>query len=449
MKIIVNTFSLIFFAVTTLLLPQNKTTLTLKLVPEELPFGLVKHVDAAEPNVAVVLSGGGARGLAHIGVLRALEENNIPIKNVIGTSMGSIIGGIYSAGYSIDEIDSIARNTPWDDFFSAGDLDRKEQFYDQKITNDKALFAIRLDGLKPILPTAFSTGQKVSNFLTLLALNAPIQTNTNFENLLYTFNAVCTDLVTGKRVVLNNGSLGLAMRASSSVMFLLSPVEMDSLQLIDGGLVANIPVDVAKELNSDFIIASDATSPLYSSEELKAPWRVADQLISIPMLQLNKQQLASADIVITPAENIYLNSDFNKADTLISDGYERAYKNAKHAAEKFKDKYFQNIEAEDTEYSNFKFISSDKEALKHFTELYDHEKVSGKQLLYTLGLLNRAGGYRSLSLEIDEAEETTIKIVTVKNPIVKNVNVIGCSALSDSIISQTKNSIYWQTIQQY
>ncbi len=435
MKIILQIFSLVFLAVTTIVLSQEKNILTLDLVAEKLPFGLINYTHNAEPKTALVLSGGGARGLAHIGVLRALEEKKIPIKYIVGTSMGSIVGGLYAAGYSIEELDSIAVNTNWEDFYSAGEADRREQFYDQKITNDKALFAIRLDGLNPILPTSVTSGQKVSNLLTLLSFNAPIQTDNSFNDLLYDFYAVCTDLITGNKVVLNEGSLGLAMRASSSVMFLLSPVEMDSLQLVDGGLVANIPVGVAKEINSDFIIASDATSPLYNEEDLAAPWKVADQLISIPMMQLNKMQLSSADVVINPVPKEMVNSDFKNVDTLLITGYDSTLDIIINLEEKYKERYYSNIDIDDKEYSDVEFISDSDIIKNHFLHLQSQKSVSNKDLIYTLGMLNKEGVYHDLSVEIVEDRGTKIKINAVQNSIVKNIKVEGCTFLSDSVLS--------------
>lgn len=435
MEKIFKIFSLLFLAVTSTMLSQESNIIKLNLVPEKLPFGLVKYTHDAEPKTALVLSGGGARGLAHIGVLRALEEKNIPIKYIIGTSMGSIVGGLYAAGYSIDELDSIAVNTNWDDFYSAGEADRREQFYDQKITNDKALFAIRLDGLNPILPTSVSSGQKVSNLLTLLSLNAPIQTDNSFNDLKYDFYAVCTDLISGNKVVLNEGSLGLAMRASSSVMFLLSPVEMDSLQLVDGGLVANIPVGVAKEINSDFIIASDATSPLYNEEDLAAPWKVADQLISIPMMQLNKLQLSLADVVVNPVPKGMINSNFKDVDSLLVTGYDSTNSIIENIEEKYREKYYSKINIDDKVYSNVEFICDSETIKNHFLHLRSKSEVSKKDLIFILGQLNRDGGYKSLSIEIEEDENTNIKIIALENPIIRNIKIEGTTFLSDSILS--------------
>src|SRR5690606_4431561 len=155
------------------------------------------------PVVAVALSGGGARGLAQIGVLKALKEADIPIDIIVGTSMGSVIGGLYSAGFSFDEIDSIAREIDWNSLLTLDrESNRRELFVDQKITEDRAIFALRLKGLTPVLPTSINDGQKLSNFLNLLTLQAPIHVNDNFDELRTQFRAVCTDLVSGSPVII-------------------------------------------------------------------------------------------------------------------------------------------------------------------------------------------------------------------------------------------------------
>src|SRR5690606_18454347 len=136
-------------------------------------------------------------------------------------------------------------------------------------TEDRAIFALRLKGLTPVLPTSINDGQKLSNFLNLLTLQAPIHVNDNFDELRTQFRAVCTDLVSGSPVIISKGSLSQAMRASSSVSFFLSPVKMDSLILVDGGLVANIPVKIAEEIGGEYVIAINTTSSLHDVEDLQ------------------------------------------------------------------------------------------------------------------------------------------------------------------------------------
>ena len=213
----------LFLIAPIIIIAQHDTLfLTPKLELVQLPFGLETKKPACIPKVALALSGGGARGIATLGVLKALEENNIPIEYVVGTSMGSIIGGLYSVGYTINEIDSIIQSTDWNDFYKFSETNRNELFLDQKVTEDIALFSVRLDGLTPILPTAFNTGQQFLNYLNFLTINAPLHvTDDGFNSLKFKFRAVSTDLATGKLVMIENGSLSKALRASSSVAVIM------------------------------------------------------------------------------------------------------------------------------------------------------------------------------------------------------------------------------------
>lgn len=137
---------LVYALFTSILLGQNVKELDLKLTYKSLPFGLTSLKSEYDPHVSLALSGGGARGISQLGVLKALNEYGIEIDEIIGTSMGSIVGGLYSAGYSLDALDSLIIHAPWRDFFSIEETSRRELFLEQKITSDKAILALRLDG---------------------------------------------------------------------------------------------------------------------------------------------------------------------------------------------------------------------------------------------------------------------------------------------------------------
>src|SRR4030066_1013754 len=170
--------------------------------------------------------------------------------------MGSIIGGAYASGYTVDEMDSIVINTEWDKLLLISNpSERRELFIDQKINEDRSLFTVRLNGFSPVLPTSFNEGIRLSNFLTLLCLASPVLSEDGFDDLLIKYRAVCTNLIDGSPVILSSGSLARAMRASSSVSFLLTPIVVDSLTLVDGGLVSNIPVSAVLGMGVDYVIA--------------------------------------------------------------------------------------------------------------------------------------------------------------------------------------------------
>jgi len=427
---------LLFFSTS---LSQTTYTLNLKLEEKKLPFGLIDYVPANKPNVAFALSGGGARGLSQIGVLKALEEADIKPDLIVGTSMGSIVGGLYSAGYDLEKIDSIVSNTDWDDLLALNSQsNRRDLFVDQKVTEDKAIFSLRLDGLNPVIPTSFNDGQKLSNYLNILAFNAPLHSDQSFDNLKYKFRAVCTDLVSGNLILLNNGSLSKALRASSSVTFYLAPVRLDSFLLVDGGLVANIPVEVAKQNGGDLVVAVNTTSNLWSEEFLDVPWVVADQIVSIPMRQNNNAQLAKADFVINPELNGLLSTDFKSVDSLI----ELGYSSAKELVNKFKTKIdsavYNSLNVPEKYFSNIKL--SEELSLKEKTFFYKYEtqdSVSNKKINYDLYNLFETGDYKTISAQIVKNEnEYIFNLIKENNPVINYIDIIGITLIHSNKISE-------------
>ena len=296
--------------------------LSLKTETQTLPYDLIKKVPSAEPRIGLALSGGGARGLAQIGVIRALQEAGINIGAIAGTSMGSIIGGAYASGYTVDEMDSIVINTDWDKLLLISNpSERRELFVDQKINEDRSLFTVRLNGFSPVLPTSFNEGIRLSNYLTLLCLSSPVISENSFDNLFIRYRAVCTSLIDGSPVILSTGSLARAMRASSSVSFLLAPIVVDSLTLVDGGLVSNIPVSAVSGLDVDYVIAVNTTSDFRKEEELELPWNIADQVVSIPMKRLEQAELLKANFHIKPNIDKWSSTDFTDVSELLEAGY--------------------------------------------------------------------------------------------------------------------------------
>ena len=271
------------------------------------------------PKIGLVLSGGGARGLAHVGVLRALEKYNIPIDLIVGTSMGSVVGGFYAAGYTADELEEIVRNIEWENIFS-DETARENLFLGQKLEKDRYLLNIRFEGLSATLPTSITSGQRILSIISEKLYGANLQMIYNFDDLKIPFRCVATDLITGKRVILDKGDLAEAINASTAVPLLFAPVSWDSLWLVDGGVSSNLPVDVARSEGADIVIAVDITSRLRNRKELGAPWEIADQVTTIMMLKQYMLQMDMADVLITPALEEIGSSDFDKFDILMQKG---------------------------------------------------------------------------------------------------------------------------------
>jgi NTE family protein len=421
----------------------DSVTLTPNLAIKNLPFGLKANIPACTPKVAIALSGGGSRAIIALGVLKALEENNIPIEYIVGTSMGSIIGGLYASGYSVEELDSIITSINWNDFYTAKETHRNELYIDQKITDDVALLSLDIDGFNPVLPTSFNSGQRFQSFLNNYTINAPIHPYGSFDQLKYKFKAISTDLTTGKMIVLDSGSLSQALRASSSVTFLLEPVEVDSMLLVDGGLVANVPTKAAYELDSDYIIAVDATSQLRKRDDLDTPLKIADQIVSIPMNMVTEQNLKYADVIIAPELGDKNNDDFSNLDSLIQLGYKATIKKIdliKNDIRRLQQKnscdtliYYSNITP---------FYENSKLEKRIINSFINKESVSNQEILAAIALEYATGIYSNISatLFVDE-DITRFKLNYQYKPLISKITINGVSEKNEEKILKILNPI--------
>ncbi len=409
-----------------LVLSQTADTLKLNLIEKKYPFNLTAKEPAKLSNIALALSGGGSRGLTHIGVIKALLEEGIEFDLIVGTSMGSIVGGLLASGYSISEIESIALTTDWNEFFTAVKRPRQDLFIDQKITEDRSLVTLKMDGLTPVFPTSISSGERVTNFLNILSLNAPLNDISDFDNYLVRFRAVATNLTNGKPVVLKDNSLSLAMRSSSSVSFLLPPVQLDSLILVDGGLVANIPTEIADDIFDGPIVAVDATSPLKTPEELLFPWDVADQVVTIPMKIISEQQLNSADIAVVPKLSGIENNDFSQIEELIKQGYIAGKSAVEPIIKAIKNNYFASV-AEEVIYTNLTLKENHSDTEKKIFESFsDSHKVSSKEIEFELAKIFKSGDLKEISAVITNDDgKSFIEIIEKENPIIKKLTVLS------------------------
>ncbi len=283
------------------------------------PSYFLSHRELSRPRVGLALSGGGARALFQIGVLQALEEHGIPIDFIAGTSMGSVVGGLYAAGYNVTQLYDIALTTPWNDI-TVDTPPRTSLFLAQRQERERAFLQVRFRGLKPYIPSAVTAGQKLSSVLTDLTMRANYRASAGFDHLRIPFRAVATDLYSGQEIIIADGDLAEAMRASIAVPFLFAPAPRGDMLLADGGLLNNIPVDVVRRC-VEVVIAADATSNLRDQKHLKTPWEVADQITTIMQRDENEAQRQKADVVITLGEPGRTSSDFSAIDSLIETGY--------------------------------------------------------------------------------------------------------------------------------
>ncbi len=257
---------------------------------------------ASHPRIGLALSGGGARGIAHIGVLEVLEEMRIPISCVTGTSMGAIVGATFAAGRPPKEMETIVLAADWDEVFR-DKPPRSEIAVRRKLDDYKTLFApeygVKDGGLS--LPKGVIAGVSIESFFR--NLSTPAFGITDFNKLPIPFRAMATDIETGQSVVLDRGSLAQAMRASMSVPGAIAPIEIDGKLLVDGGIANNLPIDEARKLCADVVIAVNISTPPLKRSEITSALSVSAQLLNFLGKQTVDEQLKSMgdkDVLIAP-----------------------------------------------------------------------------------------------------------------------------------------------------
>jgi NTE family protein len=290
------------------------------------------HAQAPEPvrpKIGLVLSGGGARGLAHIGVLRVLKAHRIPVDMISATSMGAIVGGAYASGMTPEQLQSAALAADWDELF-AGRPARADLHWRRKADDAKNLalfeFGVGRDGLS--LPRGAITGDNLERFLR--GLTDPVQDINNLRRLPIPFVALATDLESGAAVELDDMPLSQAMRASMSIPGAFAPVQRDGRLLVDGGLVANIPVQSARKLGAELLIVVNVGTPLAPGRELGTALGAAQQMLNILTEQnvaTAKRELRDRDVLVEPDFGRLSAADFSKVAQIIELG-ERAARDA-------------------------------------------------------------------------------------------------------------------------
>ncbi len=278
------------------------------------------------PKIGLVLSGGGARGAAHVGVLKVLEENRIPIDAISGTSFGAIVGGLYAAGYTADQLEQILENIDWQVSLS-GSAPRNERSFKRKQDDDGFLikFKVGIEDGKFKLPSGLITPNNLR--LTLQDLINEVTNVEDFDELKVPFRAVATDLETGEAVVLDHGNLASAIVASMAVPALFPPAEFEGRLLVDGGVSNNVPVDVVRSMGVDFVIVVDISTPMMSRDDINSFTTVIDQLMLIMTNQNSVAQLATLtdqDILIRPELDDIGFADFERALEVLPRGTEAA-----------------------------------------------------------------------------------------------------------------------------
>jgi NTE family protein len=283
--------------------------------------GFSQDLKKEDIKVGLVLSGGGAKGLAHIGVLKVLDSLGVRVDYVAGTSMGAIIGSLYAAGYSGKELDSVFKALDFDILIS-DNLPRKSKAFYERNNSERYAVTLPFEGFKIKLPSALSRGQNVYGLISKLTLN--VNDVDDFSKLPIPFFCIATNAETGKEVILDKGVLAQAVMASGALPTLFQPVMIDNQMLIDGGVVNNYPVDELKEKGIDIIIGVDVQDGLATREELTSAPDVLMQINNFRTINDMKTKVKKTDIYIKPNIKDFNVVSFSEGGEIINKGKEAA-----------------------------------------------------------------------------------------------------------------------------
>jgi len=401
-----------------------------------------EYTSQFRPKIGVALSGGGLRGLAQIGVLKVFEEEGIPVDFIAGTSIGCIIGGLYSIGYSASEINDITERINWTEIF-LDTQDRQYRFLGQKDDFPKPFFRMRMDGLKAYIPRAISQGQKLSMLLNELILRGGFNPHNNFDEFKIPFRGVATDLKTGEKVVIRQGDLGQVMMGSSAVPPLFPPVKFGDKFLVDGGLLDNIPADVVGEMGADIVVAINTVSPLRTEQQLGLPWDQADQMINIMQRPVNREMIKFADVVVKPDLNNRLPYDVDSLSKVILSGRKAAQNAVRILKERIENYELDRYDGET--YLCFSLIIEGNESLSktYIEEVLESKpgmRMSEKDIVKDLRRLFNTGFFSNVEAHLKgEGKGIELTYSVKENPIVEEIKINGNHVIPDSIIfSQMK-----------
>lgn len=263
---------------------------------------IVQQTGVVRPSIGLALSGGGARGAAHLGVIKVLEKHRIPIDYIAGTSIGAFVGGLYSTGMSVDEIETAFAQMTWGKILDDRSA-RAERSFRRKRDDDLYLIKYQPGFSQGNLkfPRGFLQGQKVE--LELVKQLLPVAQIGSFDDLTIPFRAVAAELATGSEVILSQGNLAQSIRASMSIPTVMAPAYIDETYLIDGGVVNNLPVNVVKSMGADVVIAIDIGTPLSSQDDIDSALAITGQVTGFLTQRGSREQiqlLTDSDLLITP-----------------------------------------------------------------------------------------------------------------------------------------------------
>lgn len=368
------------------------------------------------PKIGLVLSGGGAKGLAHIGVLKVIDSLNIKIDYIAGTSMGAIVGGLYAAGYSGKQLDSIFKNLNTEALVQDY-TPRKSKSFRTKKNDEIYAFTLPFNKFKIELPTSLSRGMYNFNLFSKLLL--PISDTTDFKDLSIPFFCIATNIETGEEVILDKGNLAQALVASGAIPSLYNPKEINGVLLLDGGLVNNYPVKRLKEKGINYIIGIDVQASLKKAKELKGASDILNQISSFSIIKNFQEKKETTNCYIKPNIDNYNVLSFDKGKEIIKEGEKAALANIK-TLQKLEKKVKNNHYLHPIDSIVISEIHI--KGLKNFTRAYvkgklkikENQKITIQCFIDGINRLNATQNFESISYNFE---------TNGNNPETKNVTI--------------------------
>ena len=387
------------------------------LIFTQISLGQDNNIQNKRPKVGLVLSGGGAKGLAHIGVLKVIDSLNIKIDYIAGTSMGAIVGGLYASGYNANQLDSIFSNIDVDALLQDYTPREAKSFYEKR--NDE-IYALTLpfNKFKLGLPSGLSKGLYNFNLISLLTQH--VSNVRDFNQLPIPFLCIATDAETGEKMVLDKGILAQCMVASGALPTLYSPVEINGRLLIDGGVIDNYPIEELLAKGVDIVIGVDVQDGLKTRNELKGVTSLLAQINNFSMIEKMEGKQKATNIYIKPDIKGYSVVDFEKGHEIIVKGKEKALEFVKELApyRNLTSEYRNEIVVQDSIY--IKEVDFNK--LDNFTRAYilgklkfkRNIKISNSQLQKGISNLNATQNFSAINYYFEKAQDGQNLILQLK-----------------------------------
>lgn len=375
-------------------------------------------ITSKKPKIGLVLSGGGAKGFAHIGVLKILEKAGVKIDFIGGTSMGAVVGGLYASGYNATQIDSIFSNTDFDQLIQDY-IPRSSKSFFEKRNDEMYALTLPFNKFKVGVPLAFSRG--MYNYCLLSRLTHKVRFVRDFDKLPIPFFCIATDIEKGEQVLLKNGYLAQAIFASSAFPSLYSPVEIDGKLMIDGGVINNYPVEEIRKMGADIVIGVDVQDDLKDRSSLNDASKILVQISNIDMIKVMEKKIKLTDIYIKPKVSEFGVISFVDGKEIQMKGELAAtavFEQLKKLADSSYTFKLNNIKTK-KEYLQFKSISINK--LESYTRSYvlgklrikNDQKISYQDIEDGINNLNATHNFNSISYSIegsDNAEELKLNL---------------------------------------